>query len=165
MLSNWSMVIDILQGAEGKDSAEISLTTTTASMSDRLSFTLSEPAITPETLKIPGSYRMPESAEANGSSLAIWSAGRSFVTKSGRIEITSYEAGTVVGSFVATVAPEGRSEEVIEVRGGFEGLMHFACNALAPHQSNAPVGASMDGKAGPTWISVGIDDPFCAAYL
>ena len=165
VLSNWNMVIDIMQGPEGKDSAEISLTATSTSMSERLSLTLSQPGITPATLKIPGSYRMPDRAEVNGVSLAIWSAGQSFVTKSGRIEIASYEAGKVVGSVVATVAPEGRSEEVIEVRGDFEGLVHFACNALAPQQSDARGGASMVSNAGPMWISVGIDDPFCAAYL
>lgn len=165
VLSNWSMTIDIMQGAEGTDSAEISLAATTASMSDHVTFTLSLPAITPETLKVPDSHRIAEGAGGKANSLSIWSAGQGLVTRSGRVEIASYEAGKAVGSFVAKVALDTRSQEAIEVRGDFEGFVHFACNALTSQRLDMRGGATMGGKAGPSWTSVGIDNPFCSAYF
>jgi hypothetical protein len=164
MLSNWNMVVDIMEGPGGTDSAEISLLATDPSLNEQLSITLFRPEITPETFALPGSYQVTDGAEGSETSIALSSDSRNLVTETGRVEVTSHEAGKVTGSLLARVTPEG-SADPLEVRGDFEGLVHIACNALASLEADAPVGTSLDGDAGPVWTSVGIDDPFCAQYL
>jgi len=166
ILENWSMSLDIYEGVDGKDRAELSLIVTSTDLSDRVAFTILMKDLSPDVLDLSHLHlKVGEGERENGATLEFWRAKDYFLPISGELVISRYVSGHIVGSFRSTVSDPGGTK-TLSVSGEFSGKVNLSCNAFdTAQESGQSSSSSPNTQSSRSWTVVNMNHPFCAKYL
>jgi len=168
-LSNWSLGFVIMEGLDGKDSAEISLSSTSTDLDDRLAFTVPVKGITAETLLRSTTFLIDHKKGLYESVLEVWRGDDHYISTKGEISISNIVGGSVFGTFDGTFVKQGSDQsDQMEISGSFRGKVELVCHALSLEKglkTSAVNNTDGSTESLASWVLVDADHPFCARYM
>lgn len=158
-LADWSAQLQIYEGADGADHAELAMSAT-GDDGVRFSFSAQYRQVTPASMR--GLLRQYTLASTERDNLLLLETpGEQPNPARGWLRIVGLDGGILSGAFDGVIE-DARGPQ--PVKGEFRGPLGVSCNVLAK-PTNGTVSGSAVSQAGASWTNVAANHPFCARYL